>query len=156
MLEAEERLLSRFYQEFWTFLILGIIGCIVTILLLIYYIVKFKKIDINIRKALPIAIIVMCILSGIMVSYFLEYCLDLQYANNREFIHIKGEVIGFAGASADDLTVTKHTPIFLVDETGEEISLNIQYSWNKVSLNQSYEVLYLPNTKIAEVIENNQ
>jgi hypothetical protein len=69
-------------------------------------------------------------------------------------IEVEGELLGYTNSvSGDDLTVTNTGPIILILESNEKITLNIIHSEEKLQKHNVYLFLYLPNTKIAEVVK---
>ena len=122
--------------------------------LVIFYPVKFH----NMAKiyqtgilAVTILMIGLCIFSGVSFS---KYYKDYVFLKSSGPICVAGKVIGYSHVtSPDDLTVTRSWPIILNEETKTQISLNVINSEEKLVVGQVYEFLYLPNTRIAEMIE---
>lgn len=155
MVEAEKKLIERFYQEFWVFLILFSVLAMITIALIIFCLFKFKKMTIGFKIGSSIFIAMLLGLSSFFGMFFLKYYNDHVYLRTNEPIQVEGKVVDYSIAtSGDDLTVTKSWPVILIDETNEEISLNIIKSEEKLQIGGTYEFIYLPNTKIAEVIND--
>lgn len=153
MAESEKVLLDRFYQEFWLFLILFVLMTLITIALIIFSFIKLDKIAKGFRIGIPIVTLLMAGLCFLFGIFFLKYYKDYVFLRENAPLHITGKVIGYSKVvSHDDLTVTKSWPIILVKETDAPIPLNIIKSEEKLEINQTYEFLYLPNTRIAELI----
>jgi amino acid transporter len=154
MAEVEKVLLDRFYQEFWIFLILFVLTMIITAALIIFYPIKFSKMAKRFKIAIPIVsllLVALCFFSG---KLFTKYHDDYVFLATNTPIHITGKVIGYSNVvSHDDLTVTRSWPILLVSETDNPISLNIIDSEEKLVIGQVYDFLYLPNTRIAELVD---
>jgi len=155
MAEVEKELLNRFYQEYWIFLVLFIFIVIVSIALIIFCFMRFKKMPSALRIITPITSVVLvtlcCFFGMIFSNYYSDYC----YLKNDSPITIEGTVIGYSiASSSDDLTVTKSWPIINISETDEEISLNIIKAEEKLVIDEVYVFIYIPNTKIAEIIEH--
>lgn len=153
MIEAKQRLLNRFYQDFWALLILLILTVIVIVASFVFYLVKFKASATKFKVVLPIALAVLIGLTLFLCMIFARYYNDYLYLKTNEPVQIQGKVVEFSvRVSGDDSTVKKSWPIILVDETNE-ISLSILHSQEKLQINQTYEFLYLPNTRIAVIFE---
>lgn len=153
MAEVEKVLLERFYQEFWLFLILFVLTGIIAIALFIFYPIKFHNMtkinQIGIFAA-SLLMIGLCVFSGISFS---KYYKDHVFLKSSSPICVTGKVTGYSQAvSSDDLTVTKSWPIILNEETKTQISLNIINSEETLDVGQVYVFLYLPNTRITEII----
>ena len=154
MEETTNNLVERFYQEFWIFLVLLILISLLTISLIIVVFIQFKKLPCWSKIGTPIISIFLLGLSFVLGIYFSRYYNDYVYLKNNTPIQIEGTVIEYSiAASNDDLTVTKSWPIILTDGTNERISLNIVKAEKRVKINEKYIFLYLPNTKIAEIVE---
>ena len=154
MTEAEKNLLDRFYQEFWIILIIFVFAAITTIALTIFCLAKFNKMTIELKIGAPIICVLFIVFSVLFAMIFSKYYNDYVYLKANPPIEVKGKVIGYSNKiSGDELTVTKSWPIILVDETNEELSLSVINSEEKTRMNEVYVFLYLPNTKIAEIID---
>ena len=155
MVEAKKNLLDRFYQEFWVFLLLFILMVIITSALITFYFVKFRKMKIQLKIGVLIVVLILVGLSFLMGVFYSKYHNDYLYLKTGCPLQITGKVIGYSNITAgDDLTVTKSWPIIQTDGIVENISLNVIKSEEKLQLNEMYEFLYLPNTRIAEVVIN--
>ena len=156
MAEAEKKLLDRFYQEFWIFLILMVAVVITTVVLITFYFMKCRGMSIKIKVGTQIICVLFVALSCFFAMFFLKYHNDYVYLKTSSPVVVEGKVIGYSRViSGDDLTVTKSWPIIVVDETKEELSLNVIKSEEKTQIDEVYVFVYLPNTKIAEIINNN-
>lgn len=153
MVGAESALLDRFYQEFWIFLVLLICLVGITICLVGFYCIKYKKGTVKFKVSVAIAIVVLVVFAIFFGMFFSRYCRDYEYLKTSHPIYAQGKMIGFANTTShDDLTITRSWPTFLITETNEEISLSIIRSEEKVYIGEYYTVVYLPNTYIAELI----
>ena len=155
MEEARNRLIERFEFTNNTFHLLLIALLLVTIIAILYTLFGFSKFNKNEKMGLPI----MCIFA---VAIFLLFSFlthpmrkDNEYLKCSEPIYIEGELIGFADEWVDETGISsrKYSPIIRINGTDEEITLNITNSEEKMKIGETYEILYLPNTKIAEIIE---
>jgi len=154
MEKVEKILLDRFYQEFWIFLVLLILSVLMLIILIVFGFIKFKKVGVQFRVGMLVAGVILIILSCSNSMLFSKYYKDYVYLKSNAPIQIEGKVVGYASAvSGDDLTVTQAWPVVLIDETKEQISLNVIQAEKKLQIDQKYKFFYLPNTKIAEIIE---
>ena len=159
MIETEKYLIDRFYQEFWTFFVISILLLLSIVALTVLYFVRFRKLKTKARIGVPIVCILLIGLGVFFAMLFSRYQKDYVYLETNRPIRIEGKVIGYSKVtSVDDLTVTKSWPMILIDGTNEQISLNIVKlnivkSEEKLQVGKSYEFLYLPNTKNAEIIK---
>lgn len=152
----EKTLLNRFYQEFWIFLMLLIFSVILILVLMIFYFLKIKDTNKDFKFATPIIILFFTFLTVLLGTYFTKYYKDYVYLKTHSPIQIEGELIGYSNSvSPDDLTVAKSWPIIMLKDGDEKVILNIIDAEKKLKENQVYMFLYLPNTRIAEVIERN-
>ena len=151
--EVEKVLLNRFYQEFWLCLILLVLLIITFVVLIIFYCKLFAKKTIFFKCVVPficLFLLTFCISFG---SIFSAYYKDYFHIKENNPIQIQGKVIGYSVAvSGDDLTVRKSWPIILIEGTNEEITLNVINAEKKLQSDKIYTFLYLPNSKIAEVM----
>ena len=154
MAEIEIALLERFYQEFWLFLALFVLTGAIAIVLFIICSINLHKITKIYRIGFLAVIVLMvglCVFSG---TYFSKYYKDRIFLKSSTPICLVGKVTGYSHAtSSDDLTVTRSWPIILNEETKTQIFLNVINSEEKLVIGQVYEFLYLPNTRIAEIVE---
>lgn len=153
MAETERVLLERFYQEFWLFLALFVLTGTIAIVLFIICSINLRKIT-KIYKIGLLAVIVLmvglCVFSGVSFSKYYE---DRIFLKSSTPVCLVGKVTGYSRAtSSDDLTVTRSWPIILNEENKTQISLNVINSEEKLVIGQVYEFLYLPNTRIAEIV----
>ena len=153
MLDAEKRVVDRFYQEFWIYFILTFICLIITIVLLCVVIIKFKKIKIYLKLLICGVTVLFIILDSFLTIVFSKYAKDLNKVRNNDFVYIEGQVVGFSiSSSSDDLTVSHSWPIVLIDENNDKVTLSVINSDTKLVLGEYYSFIYLPNTKIAEIV----
>lgn len=150
----EKTLLNRFYQEFWILLMLLIFIFILIVVLIIFYFVKIKDVNKGFKFTIPIIILFFIFLTVLLGTYFTKYYKDYVYLKTHSPMQIEGELIGYSNyISPDDLTVEKSWPIIMLKDGNEKVTLNIINAEKKLKENQVYIFLYLPNTRIAEVIE---
>ncbi len=156
MADVEKKLLGRFYQEFWVFLILILLLIFVLAVLIVYYLIKFKKATAVFRVVIPIVEVGLTILLCMLGKVFLSYQKDYLYIKSNVPLRVEGTVIGYSvtTVSGDDLTTTKSWPIIMTKGANEKMSLNVIKAEEKLTIGQDYQFLYLPNTKIADVVEN--
>ena len=151
---ARSMLLDRFYRDFWLLLALLILLILITILFIAFYFIRYRKMTMKSRICVPIVSVVLIAFTCFFGQFFAKYYNDYVYLKTNDPIHIEGKVIGYAHTvSHDDLTVTRSWPIILIEETCDEISLNIVDSERRLRVEEVYAFLYLPNTKCAEIVE---
>ena len=154
MEKVSKILLHRFYQEFWFFITIYILMIALVLFLIIIFLIRIKSMT-KISKILILFTDVLLIGFAIVFGkFFSKYYDDYIYLKSNEPIEIEGKVTGYlVSVSGDDLTVTNSWPSILILESKEVITLNIINSEMKIKENEVYIFLYLPNTKIAEVVE---
>ncbi|MBQ4511043.1 MAG: hypothetical protein II984_09975 [Clostridia bacterium] len=86
----------------------------------------------------------------------MKYYADYKYLKGNSPIQVEGIVVDYSITISDsDLTVAKSWPVIAIDNSDEKISLNIIRSEDRLKIDEIYKFIYLPNTKIAEIIEAN-
>ncbi len=146
MLEAQEKLLGRFYQEYRVVIISLIVSLLLTVTILLFYIIKFKKLKFEVKIVILIALIFFVALTISCIIIFSLYCKDYKYLKSNFPIEISATVLEIN----PDIDLK---PLIINDETNAEIKLKVTDYWNRLDANKKYKFLYLPNTKIAEIIE---
>ncbi len=156
MEEAKNRLMEDVYQGICLGSLFVILLFLCIVVLIIITFVCFSKFDIYGKIALPIIcvglIILLCLLTYLV---HLEYK-DYEYwQSNGGPIYIEGELIGFENEYWDEagMETHKYNPIIRISGTNEEITLRIHHSEKRMKIGETYEIVYLPNTKNAEIIE---
>ena len=154
MEKASKILFQRFYQEFWIILVLLILIIVLVLFLTIFFLIRIRSITKIYKSLIPIVDVFLLVFTIIFGMYFSKYYKDYVYLKSNTPIVIEGKVTGYLiSVSGDDLTVTNSWPSILILESKEEIALNVLHSDEKIQENETYVFLYLPNTKIAEVVE---
>lgn len=116
-------------------------------------IIKFKKIRISLKLLICGVLLLFVILDSFLSIYFTKYAKDLNKVKHNDFVYIEGQVVGFSiSSSPDELTVNHSWPIVLIDGSIDQVTLNVINSDKKLILNEYYSFIYLPNTKIAEIV----
>ena len=152
---AKKNLIERFNQELIIFTILLILMVIALCLTVILYAKKYKTITKEAKIAVPILLVFLIFLTSILIVIDIRYIKDLEYVKKSEFYQIEGEFIGYAKSisNGDDLTVTQSWPIIKNSINSETVSLNILNSDQNLEMGEHYTIIYLPNTKIAKVVQ---
>lgn len=142
----ESKLVSRFYQNFWLYLI-GIILLIITIAITI--ILKNKIMVKNKVGFFSIIIITMAFIIFFLIK-FIPYSRDLNSVKNKTFETITGEVVDYGKAKAigDIATEVKYYYPIIEDKNGIRIKLDV----NGTVKNNTYTFIYLEHTKLAEIL----
>ena len=154
MRKASEILLHRFYQEFWIFLSLLILMIVLVLFLTLFFLIRIRSMAKIYKLLIPIADVLLLVFAIAFGRYFSKYYDDYMYLKSNDPIEIEGKVTGYlSSVSGDELTVTNSWPSILILESKKVITLNIINSEMKIKENEVYIFLYLPNTKIAEVVE---
>ena len=123
-------------------------------LAVILYVIRCKSRPKWGKIAVPIALAFYVVLIAIVCAITVRYAKDLKYVQQHEYLQIEGTAIGYAkSTSTDELTVHHSWPIFKDDVTQKEMSLNILNSDQRIKIGEHYTVIYLPNTKLAEIVE---
>lgn len=141
----ESKLVSRFSQNFWLYLI-GIILLIITIAITI--ILKNKIMVKNKVGFFSIIIITMAFIIFFLIK-FIPYSRDLNSVKNKNFETITGEVVDYGKAKdiGDIATEVKYYYPIIEDKNGIRIKLDV----NGTVKNNTYTFIYLEHTKLAEI-----
>ena len=152
---AKKNLIERFNQEFIIFTILLILMVIALCLTVILYAKKYKTITKKTKISVPILLAFLIFLTFILMVIDIKYIKDLEYVKTGEFYQIEGEFIGYAKSvsNGDDLTVTQSWPIMKENATNKTVSLNAFNSNQNIEIGESYTIIYLPNTKLATIVQ---
>ena len=104
---------------------------------------------------MPILVVFLIFLSLILAKVEIAYIKDLEHVKNSKFCQVQGELIGYAKSfsDGDDLNVTYSWPIIKENSSNESVSLNILNSDQRLEIGKEYTVIYLPNTKLAEIVQ---
>ena len=137
--------------------VFGIGTLLLLVILIVYaivYINRRNKMCKQNRITLPIVWVGMLVVAVLVATLFTDYLQDWRYVKQNEFLQIEGELIGYSKHRyIDDVTAHRSWPIFRDKNTQKELSLNILNSEQKLDIGTQYTVVYLPNTKLAEIIE---
>jgi ABC-type polysaccharide/polyol phosphate export permease len=156
MEEAKNRLIEDLYTTIHVELIFAILLVLCIIVLTIIAFANFSKYDAFQRRLLLIVIFGITVLFGIFV-FNIHLCYkDYRYLeSNGDPIYIEGELIDYAikYTSEGSSEIYKSSPIIRVNGTNEEITLRIDYPEKRMKIGETYEIVYLPYTKFAEIIE---
>ena len=152
--EAKIKLIERLEGCINVVSMLLALGCLITLAVLIYTFLSFSKLSKKEKIASPIGCSIL-ICACLFNAFWLQPMLcDREYLKSNEPIYIAGELIDFANASGDESgEVTRYSPIIRIYETDEKITLNITNSEERMEIGETYEIIYLPNTKLGEIIE---
>ena len=151
---AKKSLLAQLNQGLIAFCVLLVLALIILVLVVILYIRKYKLMQKWIRIATPIALAFYIALTATIGVLAVRYAKDLKYIRHQEFLQIEGTLIGYAkSSSTDELTVHHSWPIFKDDATQKNLSLSVLNSEQRLEIGEHYVVIYLPNTKLAEIVE---
>lgn len=154
MEDAKNRLIENLYTTIRVELLFAILLVLCIIVLTIIAFVNFSKYDAYQRRVLLIVILGITIIFGILI-FTIHLCYkDYQYLEtNGSPIYIEGELIGYAIERSSEGSTSKSLPIIRVNGTNEEITLRIDYPEKRMEIGETYEIVYLPYTKFAEIIE---
>ncbi len=156
MEEAKRKLIKHLYECFAFESLSAIILFLCIVLLTIIAFVNFSKYDAYQRKLLLIVILGITIIFGILI-FTIHLCRkDYKYLeSNGGPIYIEGELIGFDREYYPEggVSISRSGPIIRINGTNEEITLIIKGSGEKMKIGETYEIVYLPYTKFAEIIE---
>ncbi len=154
-----ELIVEKYYEGLWLFSIGAVVMLIMTIAIIFlrnhFLITKHGK---------KYGIVVMIVFLLFSISVFLyssfelyRFSLDYDDVQQENFETMYATLEGYVkiseGNDPNDPVVTG--PIFVNDATGEEIVLKIYgYNLNADSVGETYFVKYLPNSRIAVIIED--
>ena len=148
---AKKSLEQVFYQNFIAVTLLVVCTVVLIICLAAILILKHHTLTKPLNWIIIVGIIVCLSLASILIFIDIRYIKDVEYVNKHDFIQIEGLVLGYAlSTSSDDLTVVHSHPI--VETTEGRITLDLQNAENRTEIGVRYTFLYLPNTKLAEIV----
>lgn len=154
MIEQEE-LLQIYYKELWIFLGLCIFFTIlIAVLVLLRNIYLKNAPNLRLSKSVYYGNIALLFVFNVLVmlrSYV--YIEDLNHVINRDFLTIEGEVVGYTpGELIGDILRDDccYDSIIVMEGTGERLVLKVFGT----ELHEHYTFLYLPNTKIAVIVDD--
>lgn len=153
MVNEENMLIDNFYQTFNFFIITAIALILILIMVILFSIVKFKKITTMTKVYLLLFIIFLfgsCYFFGNMCWI---YYADHIYLQNNEPILITGKVVGYQFAFSDDFSTNYSYPIIEDKKTHQQIILGVMHADERLVVNEEYTFIYLPNSKESEIVE---
>ena len=154
MEEAKIKLIERLENSINVVSVLLVFACIITVVVLICTLLSFLRLSKKEKIGLLIGYAAMICACLFIVFWLQPMLCDREYLKSNEPICIEGELIDFANASSDEGgEVTRYSPIIRICETDEKITLNITNSEERMKIGETYEIIYLPNTKLGEIIE---
>ena len=106
MEETKTALQNRFYQEYWLFLILLLLGVVMLSVLLVGYIHKQKNMTAPLKQLVPIACVGMLVLLIILGNIFIPYAKDMSHVKNDDFLFVRGKVVGYDHATSNDVGIS--------------------------------------------------
>lgn len=155
MINAKSILLDRFNQEYWIFLTLLLLSLITLLLVFALCLIKYNNVSRTIKIAFIFCILLFLCITIMVGHIFSKYHRDREHLKSFDVITITGEVIDFAiSTSGDELTVTQSWPIIRINGSNEQIALGIINSEAILEKNQQYTFIYLPNTRMAEIVRD--
>ena len=150
MYRATSQLIEQYYQDLIIFAVLTAIAFIMLTVLIIISGIMMRKHQYRNRSiclGLGLFFLIAFIWCAVKLNGYIQ---DYDYVVNKDFKYITGIVLDYASGSSDDNgEVTYGWPIVQDTITGERISLNVRDS---VKQNGEYSFVYLPNSKIAQII----
>lgn len=144
----------KFWGDFCLHL-LAILGLMFLMFLGIYLV---KKVFIKNKTPLLDSFVYYLLVSSFLVAtliHLLPYCKDIEYMNRGEFIEIEGRIEEFAYKKRDldgNGQLIQKNPRVFVFSTQQYIVVKMD-NVDNIEIGETYKIRYLPNTKIAEVIE---
>ena len=155
---AEKVLWERLYDGYKLGrIIIGVAIAVYAIILLVFIfrlIFQFRKI--NWKFVLVVcAFFLLTSLAGLQLGKITAAeGKDIALMETTGPIVVTGELVGFAhsASTGDDVSISRYGPIIQTAE-GELLELNIQHSDQRMKIGETYTLIYLPNTKYAEIVE---
>lgn len=141
-----KNLINSYYTGFVLYIVSTIVIAIVVLLLVLFR----SKILLNMKKILFIAIILVSAFVGIFTLYkSIIFSKDLDLIKSQQFETIKGTVVSYTYVREgnDPTDPIYGNPIFDVGN-GNQMVLNV----GPTELGKTYEIIYLPNCKLAEIV----
>jgi|AGTN01.2.fsa_nt_gi hypothetical protein len=153
-MEAETKLINKFYEGFWITLACSII---LTVLVVIFIALRNKIIGIEGDKKKIIIIGVSLVLIGFNIFFaikFIPYCQDLQSIRNKDFKVYSGTVINYGKKETigDLIHETIYSFPIIQDDENNQIKLKV----NETKINNYYTFIYLEHTKLAVIVDSHE
>lgn len=148
-MSAEDKLIKSFYTGFWSLLAVCIVFLILIVIMILCKSKILERFD-NSKTSIMwfwIVIMFLIILTVFFIYQLVPFCKDKKQVDNRNFITITGTVVGFDKKTYyDDGKPTYSNPIINIEETDETIVLKLK----DVNYNDTYNIIYLEHTRLAE------
>ncbi len=150
-MNPEEIIAKRFYEGYYSYLVITIVLLIAITLLILFY-RKFTtslNMKINLAKGLWVFILCLFILfESYSFILFVKFSKDLPQVRNNDFSYFTGEVIGYEKERYDNDGGSYFLmPIFQDPNTGEQLTINVF----DTQLGHTYSVIYLQNSNIGVI-----
>ena len=144
---------TRLFKKYWSkFLVIALIliPCSICFIVLgIIYWIQFAEFGDKLLLALFFTILVVIIIP-VSVKSLSPFFKDLSYVKNKKIFVIKGKVEEFEEVKSNgEPPTTVYYPIVKIEDRDERLKLCVD-----AELGECYQFAYLPNTKIAIILEN--
>jgi len=153
----DELIIDKYYEGLWLF---GISAFVMLILTIVVVFIRKHFLNTKHGRGYGIGVIIVILTFTISIfgysSYELyTYFLDYETVKDEQFESITATLEGYVrineGNDPNDPIVTG--PIFLNKTTGEKIILKVHgYELNVDSVGETYQIIYLPNSRIAVIL----
>jgi hypothetical protein len=140
------QLSKLFYKKLHLSLVVFTVSIIIISTLIALEIAKFFQLEsFSILIIIYLLIIVSLIIAAIIDTK--PYFKDLRYVKAREFLTIIGEVISYRRVvhGGDPDTINYYPTIRDIDKEWIQVEIKV----DNTELNETYQCVYLPNTKLA-------
>lgn len=143
---------ARLIRTYWCsflFLFFTLIPCSVCFIIWgIMFWVRFAKFEEGLLQALFLTILIL-VMIPISIMALIPFFKDLPCIKNRKVLVIEGEVEEFEVVKSNgDPPTTTYYPIVKIDGKDERLKLCVD-----AELGNRYKFAYLPNTKMAIILE---
>lgn len=143
------RLIKKYWSNFLVIALILIPSTICFIILGIIFWTRFAEFGDDLWLALFFTILGL-IMIPVSIKSLIPFFKDLPYVKNRKIFVVKGKVEEFEEVKSNgEPPATVYYPIVKIEDRDERLKLCVD-----AELGECYQFAYLPNTKLAIILEN--
>ena len=143
------RLIKKYWSNFLVIALILIPSTICFIILGIIFWTRFAEFGDDLWLALFFTILGL-IMIPVSIKSLSPFFKDLPYVKNRKIFVVKGKVEEFEEVKSNgEPPATVYYPIVKIEDRDERLKLCVDAEWG-----ECYQFAYLPNTKLAIILEN--
>ncbi len=152
--QAVTRLTERINPLYQLICIMMIASIVAVVFMIICIIIQWNKVSPIVNVICIIGFVVVILLDAIFFPWIGgNVRADKILVDKSEFIVLEGKLVGFAHEVSSGRSWYKTGPILKPSDSEDTIVLNISDAEKLMEIGSTYKVVYLPNTRYAEIIE---